>query len=946
MARTRIKSSDIEDLTISAEDIADNSISNAKLIDLDASKLTGIIPFDSLSNGELGFLNQTNWPDDTTKSITLIKDAQAIGKIIVKVYEEIIGSVEQQNISNINDWDIVTNDQGFTLQDYSDTLMGITPAATSGTDIEFTFDNIPDFIDGAYTDAVGYKITNLSGTGVARIKSTDGLVAICDIDESFPNTDRLAPGSFKLEAGEFVDGNFVLSSSPNESIIDFVGLGVDIGGWAENVRIGRTDARGLFKMIPLDDQRAVRVLSRTGGDCFNPSESHEYAIRIIQNNPDTSQNPNNQESIFEPTRESAQFPIYRRQLISDVDICYLSEGGDGPGGSVVIVGSEEGDPNSSDGGELKAVIARIDTPSTAPAGTNQSMTIGSETTASILVSASGTITKNAKIYSMSSKHFYVTWQQKFTLLDGSGVYSTYGKTGYMDSVGNLQFGAEHILLGSLDPTLYLPTAAGQVNKPLLHFFKHSETRRDFCYIYYRDDGSPYAIHGVIDGFDSNTDGPSGTYSLLPLLSPLLGCFRDSANVPVPNVGGGNRISTGDYEHWISPVNNDKAVYFWKDSVLGVESCVVSLAPDAGGDTSSQTTTRPLFFGDYFSGADTDISIKGGPAQNITSLPAGAMSGTVYNTTTQEGYYQYSDYSNGIPGQQTAAQVIYGTFKINSTTVVKTSPSLSYDVLGPAAASGVVALSNSRLVSTHQHNNFEFYAKVRSFSPLGFVSDEFVTTISGSDSLNTTNFTNLLSITGVGENILDSAFFSFSDNPTIDPTTNEIIGGTFFISQGLQPRRNIATSLSSLHGGTEGDWFFNNSTTSTGENWVRASADNIFIPLGVEKNSAIVAINLALKENFAENNMNLDSLNTASTAEGTSFTWPALGDRFVAAITIKTTNNSITPKVDKLTLLYDAFGVVQRDKTQDYIIDILSNNEIEVTSPSSGGPRNARVFITS
>jgi hypothetical protein len=114
MARTRIKSSDIEDLTISAEDIADNSISNSKLIDLDASKLIGIVPFDSLIGGELGFLIQPNWPDDVTQSITLIKPAQEIGRVVVKVYEEIIGSgggTVHRDVTNDYIIDIISNNQ-------------------------------------------------------------------------------------------------------------------------------------------------------------------------------------------------------------------------------------------------------------------------------------------------------------------------------------------------------------------------------------------------------------------------------------------------------------------------------------------------------------------------------------------------------------------------------------------------------------------------------------------------------------------------------------------------------------------------------------------------------------------------------------------------------------------------------------------------------------------
>ena len=69
-------------------------------------------------------------------------------------------------------------------------------------------------------------------------------------------------------------------------------------------------------------------------------------------------------------------------------------------------------------------------------------------------------------------------------------------------------------------------------------------------------------------------------------------------------------------------------------------------------------------------------------------------------------------------------------------------------------------------------------------------------------------------------------------------------------------------------------------------------------------------------------------------------------RLTTIMAMKTTNTFNSPAIDKLVINYDLDGAVHRDKTQEYTIDIVDLNTIEVTSPSSGGPRNARIYVTS
>ena len=71
----------------------------------------------------------------------------------------------------------------------------------------------------------------------------------------------------------------------------------------------------------------------------------------------------------------------------------------------------------------------------------------------------------------------------------------------------------------------------------------------------------------------------------------------------------------------------------------------------------------------------------------------------------------------------------------------------------------------------------------------------------------------------------------------------------------------------------------------------------------------------------------------------------LETKLAVAIGIRTYNSSVTPTVDKVTITYGS-PAVHRDKTHEYTIDIVDVDTIEVTSPNSGGPRNARIYVTS
>ena len=975
----------ISNIQLNAGVVHDIHISN-----LDAGKISGTLAHGISSGGELGFLNKSNWADNAKETINLNHSASGIGKAVVRVYEETANPIGV--ITNTNDWDITTNDTGFDLENYANINTGVTPSATTGIGISFTFDNFGSgFGAGSYTSGVGYTITNTNGTGIARIDSASGLVATCTIVEDFPNTSRLLPGEFTLTAGQFIDGVFrhtITGDTPSTDqfvLGNLLGSG-DLGGRSGSgnpeIQNGYAKILKTHEQTPNEGRRAVRLWTRTGTDSFssNSSGGQEYSIKIFETDDDT-------ESEYINISNNTRYPTETGNDISEVDMGMAGGGGDQR--RVLLVGRDIGGRC-----KLKTYQLQSGYPAPLPDQTPQTLTFDQEE----FISDISSTTKNVKIHvhSASTIIFYVVWQQQVTFSDNSTGYASYGKCGSIDpSSGNILLGTQHLLLDDLTSTRYSGTSAGQVNSPLLHFFRPlyqgiNTFPEDFyfCYIYYRDNGSPYAILGKlgVPGLDSTF--VNSTYTRVYEASPLQGCFRDSNNSFQPNTGPGNRLSKGhnagftntdltEQDHAIHYLDVNDAAYVWR-STLGLEACVVSLAPD---------TAAPLYFGEYVSGQ------KGGSAQNFdgavatetTSLPSSAnpTSGTnpiqvgsvdiaYSNAFPFGGFYQYAELSgfipinntlgengapltgSGIEHGQSRSYVYYGTFEFNSINKTLSRSATQTNIREYDATGNINNLvstngtqfygSDPKLFTAHHHGDDNLYARIHNYqTPIiegSEVSNEWVSSVTGTDTLDTTNFSILNSIIVTQEASENNVAYSFSVDPDQD-ANGHIIGGTFFIAkQSESGMRNTITSRNSIHGGTEGDWYINAESSYGGEDWLKVNG-NLSNRVG-DASQNNYDINGAFIFSLTKSFVTTTNKMTKTDVEWFS-AWPELQSKFAAAIGIFSTNSSSS--VDKLVLNYEA-SAIHRDKTNDYTIDIVNTGKIEVTSPSSGGPRNARIYISS
>ena len=405
-------------------------------------------------------------------------------------------------------------------------------------------------------------------------------------------------------------------------------------------------------------------------------------------------------------------------------------------------------------------------------------------------------------------------------------------------------GTQHLLLdtgsgnsqnpSSIPEFQYItPTAAGQVNSPLLHFFRPlyqgiNTFPKDFyfCYIYYRDSGSPYAILGKlgVPGLDSSFI--NSTYTRVYEASPGQECFRDSNNSLQPNGGPGNRLSKGhnagftntdltEQDHAIHYLAVNDAAYVWR-STLGLEACVVSLFPDVGGsDGTVSQSSLPLYFGEY--SQNQSNTIKGGSAQNFdgavatetSSQPSSAnpTSGTnpiqvgsvdiaYSNTYPAGGFYQYAELSGFIPINNTLGEngapltgfgiehgqsksyIYYGSFEFNSSlkTLARHSSHTNikdYSVTGNinnlVSTNGTqFSGSDPKLFTAHHHGDDNLYARISKYqTPIiegSEVSYEWVSSVTGADTLDTTNFSILNSINiTVNYDIGNSAALGFDSS---------------------------------------------------------------------------------------------------------------------------------------------------------------------------------------
>ena len=73
--------------------------------------------------------------------------------------------------------------------------------------------------------------------------------------------------------------------------------------------------------------------------------------------------------------------------------------------------------------------------------------------------------------------------------------------------------------------------------------------------------------------------------------------------------------------------------------------------------------------------------------------------------------------------------------------------------------------------------------------------------------------------------------------------------------------------------------------------------------------------------------------------------PAFGTQLSIAMTLYSSDNTLTSSIDGVSFNYDG-NLINRNKTKDYVIEMPSTTAIRVTAPSSGGPRNARVYVSS
>ena len=62
------------------------------------------------------------------------------------------------------------------------------------------------------------------------------------------------------------------------------------------------------------------------------------------------------------------------------------------------------------------------------------------------------------------------------------------------------------------------------------------------------------------------------------------------------------------------------------------------------------------------------------------------------------------------------------------------------------------------------------------------------------------------------------------------------------------------------------------------------------------------------------------------------------------MTLYSADNTVSPAIDGVSFNYDG-NVINRLETDAYTVEMPSTSAIRVTAPSSGGPRNARVYVS-
>jgi len=239
-----------------------------------------------------------------------------------------------------------------------------------------------------------------------------------------------------------------------------------------------------------------------------------------------------------------------------------------------------------------------------------------------------------------------------------------------------------------------------------------------------------------------------------------------------------------------------------------------------------------------------------------------------------------------------------------------------------------ALSSDRAVVVYHRVGASFYrygtARVIMTEFSTHVSNQYVSAISGSDSVDTTFYTDLNSVTVTDTLNSQTANYAFSFNPTF--TGSAVSGGSFItIGSSQTTARTIASSLNSVHGGTEGTWYYNTNTSYASSTWAAATVNTT---AGAVEQAQTVTAN---------------RMSSAAVGAVTDTNWPAFGTKFATAIILYTSSTATSPTVDKVEFNYDA-DVLNR-LSYDYTVEMPSTGVVRVRSPETGGPRNARVYIS-
>ena len=317
-----------------------------------------------------------------------------------------------------------------------------------------------------------------------------------------------------------------------------------------------------------------------------------------------------------------------------------------------------------------------------------------------------------------------------------------------------------------------------------------------------------------------------------------------------------------------------------------------------------------------------LSISGTTITAGTPLTA-STSGVQYDqaiavfSPTQWTYY-YNDGSDG----ETRNQSVSGTTITNDSGVVNVSGTANWQsafMVSLNWTKGVIVGYSG--ISGGKMRGYVTYSKGLT-API----NQQLTAVSSLDTIDTTYYTDLISV-AVTETLNGGTItYSFSFNPTSN-VDSDVTGGTFVvIGSGESTARNIASSLNSIHSGTEGTWYINTNGTYASETWAAATINST---IGALEEAAATAQNLMAK---------------AAVEAVSDSDWPAFGTAFASAITLKTTSATAIPECGAISFNYDA-NILNELKTDLYTVDQPTAGVVRVRAPASGGPRNARVYIS-